>query len=179
MCLHPYLCQLLSCCSLCNWFSEFHLLPIMLCVCACVYVDILLQFSSVQSLSHVRLFVTPWIAPCQASLSITNSWSPPKPMFIELVVPSNHLILCCPLLLLPSHISQHQGLFQWVISLHQVTKVLKFQLQHQSFQWTPRTDLHAIQGTLKSFLQHHSLKASPVRGADRGSAIQTRFPQPG
>ena len=58
--------------------------------------------SSVQSLSHVRFFVTPWTAASQASLSITNSCSPPKPMSIELVIPSNHLILCRPLLLLPS-----------------------------------------------------------------------------
>ena len=60
------------------------------------------QFSSVQSLSHVRLFATPWTAARQASLSITNYQSFPKPMSIELVMPSNHLILCHPLLLLPS-----------------------------------------------------------------------------
>ena len=60
-----------------------------------------IQFSSVQLLSHVRLFVTPWTT-CQASLSITNSWSLPKLMSIESVMPSNHLILCRPLLLLPS-----------------------------------------------------------------------------
>ena len=60
------------------------------------------QFSSVQSLSHVQLFATPWIAACQASLSITNSQSPPKPMSIESVMPSSHLNLCRPLLLLPS-----------------------------------------------------------------------------
>ena len=60
-----------------------------------------LQFSSVQSLSRVWLFVTPWTAAHQASLSITNSWSPPKPMSIELMMPSNHLILCHPFLLLP------------------------------------------------------------------------------
>ena len=60
------------------------------------------DFSSVQSLSHVRLFVTPWTAACQASLSITNSWSLLKLMFVESVMPSNHLILCYPLLLLPS-----------------------------------------------------------------------------
>ena len=59
-------------------------------------------FSSVQSLSHVRLFATPWMAARQASLSITNSQSPSKPLSIESVMPSNHLILCCPLLLLPS-----------------------------------------------------------------------------
>ena len=90
--------------------------------------------------SHVWLFVTPWTAACQASLSITNSRSPPKRMSIESMMPSNHLILCRPLLLLPS-LFQHQGLFQWVSSSHQVAKGLEFQLQHQSFQWTPRTDL--------------------------------------
>ena len=58
--------------------------------------------TSVQSLSHVWLFATPWTAACQASLSITNSQSPPKPMSIESVMPSKHLILCCPLLLLSS-----------------------------------------------------------------------------
>ena len=59
-------------------------------------------FSSILSLSIVRLFETPWIAACQASLSITNSWSPSKPMSIDMVMPSNHLILCHPILLLPS-----------------------------------------------------------------------------
>ena len=61
------------------------------------------QFSSVQLLSHIRISVTPWTAACQASLSITNSWSLLKLMSIESVMPSNHLILCCPLLLLPSN----------------------------------------------------------------------------
>ena len=59
-------------------------------------------YNSQKKFSHVRLFATPWIIACQASLSITNSWSPPKPMSIESVMPSNHLILCHPLLLLPS-----------------------------------------------------------------------------
>ena len=59
------------------------------------------QFSSVQSLSHVRLFATPWIAAHQASLSVTNSWSSSKPRSIESVMPSSHLVLCRPLLLLP------------------------------------------------------------------------------
>ena len=63
---------------------------------------VIIQFSSVQSLSRVRLFATPWTAARQASLSITNSWSPPRPMSIVLVMPSSHLILCRPLLLLPS-----------------------------------------------------------------------------
>ena len=61
-----------------------------------------LQFSSVQSLSHIQLFATLWNAARQASLSITSSWSLPKLISIESVMPSNHLILCCPLLLLPS-----------------------------------------------------------------------------
>ena len=97
-------------------------------------------FSSVQSLSLVRLFATPWTAACQVSLSITNSWSPPKHMSIKSVMPSNHLILSspCPPAL---NLSQYQGLFKWVSPSHQVAKVLEFQFQHQSFQWTLRTDL--------------------------------------
>ena len=69
------------------------------------------QFSSVQSFSRVRLFATPWLAACQASLSITNSRSSLKLRSIESGMPSSHLILCCPLLLLPSNPSQHQNLF--------------------------------------------------------------------
>ena len=85
-----------------------------------------LIISSVQSLSRVRLFATPWTAARQASLSITDSWSPPKPVSIESVMPSN-LILYRPLLLLPS-------IFPRIRSWHQVAKVLEFHLQHQSFQ---------------------------------------------
>ena len=98
------------------------------------------QFSSVQPLSHVLLFATPWIAAHQASLSITNSWSSLRLMSIESVMPSSHLILCCPLLLLPT-IPPRIRVFQWVNSLHDVAKVLEFQLQHQSFQRNPRADL--------------------------------------
>ena len=86
----------------------------------------------VQFLGHVILFSTPRTAASRAPLSFTISWSLLKLMSIESVMPSNHLSLCRPLLLLPS-ISQHQGLFQWVSSSHEVTKVLE--LQHQSFQW--------------------------------------------
>ena len=192
------------------------------------------QFNLVQLLSHVWLFETPWTAANQASLSIINSQSLLNLMSIESVMPSSHLILCHPLLLLPPippsirvfsnestlgmrwpkscptlckprdsstpgfpvlhylqefvqthvhwvddaiqpsqplsspcpalNLSQHQGLFQWVNSLHVVAKVLEFQPQHQSFQWTPRTGLLWdglvgslwVQGTLKSLLQHHS-----------------------
>jgi len=128
------------------------------------------SYSSVQLLSHVQLFATPWTAAHQASLSITSSWSSHKLMSIESVMPFN-LIQSHPLSS-PSppafNLSQHRGLFQWVSPSHQVAKVLEFQLQHQSFQSTLRLisfrmdwlDLLAVQGTLKSLLQHHSSKAS-------------------
>ena len=89
---------------------------------------------AVQSLSRVQLSATPWTAARQASLSFTISKSLLKVMSIESVMPSNHLILCRPLLLLPLNLSQHQGLFQGVSSSHQVAKVLEPQLEHQSFQ---------------------------------------------
>ena len=98
------------------------------------------QFSSVQSLRHIRLFATPWTAARQASLSITKFQSLLRLMSIELVMLSNHLILCCPFLLLPSIFPSFR-VFSNQNSSHQVAKVLAFQLQHQSFQWTPRTDL--------------------------------------
>ena len=94
---------------------------------------------SVQSLSHFWLFETSWTAARQASLSINNSWSLLKLISIESVMPSDHLILYHPLLLLPST-SQNQDHFQRVSSTHQVVKVLEFQLQHQSFQRIFRTD---------------------------------------
>ena len=89
---------------------------------------ILLLLSSVQLLSRVWLFVTPWTAACQASLSITNSRSSFKLISTESVMPSNHLILCRPLLLPPS-IFPSIRVFKWVSSSHQVAKVLEFQLQ--------------------------------------------------
>ena len=99
------------------------------------------QFSSVQLRSRVRLFATPWIAAHWASLSITTSQSSLKLMSIELVMPSNHLILSSPSP--PTfNLSKHQSLFKWVSSLHQVAKVLEFQLQHQSLQWIFRTFLY-------------------------------------
>ena len=91
------------------------------------------QFSSVQLLSRVRLFATPWTAAHQAFLSITNSRSLLKLMSIESVMPSSHLILSSPS---PSafNLSQDQGLFQLASFPHRVAKVLEFQLQHQSVQ---------------------------------------------
>ena len=126
----------------------------------------LFQFSSGQSLSRVQLFATLWAAALQASLSITNYQSPPKPMSIESVVPSNHLILCRTLLLLPS-IFPSIRVFSNESALHiRWPKYWSFSIlpsnEHPgliSFRmdWL---DLLAVQGTLKSLLQHHSSKAS-------------------
>ena len=124
-----------------KWFIYIYMwLYVCVCVCVCVSISVYLS-QSVQSLSCVRLFATPRTAALQASLFITNSWNLLKLVSIESVMPSNHLILCLPLLLPPLNLSQHQGLFQWVGSLHQVAKVLEFQLQHSSFQWIFRADL--------------------------------------
>ena len=101
--------------------------------------------SSVQSLSRVWLFVIPWTAARQASLSIANSWSFLRLMFIESVMSSNHFILCRPLLLLPSIFSSirvfsNESVLRIKVLEYLVAKVLEFQLQHQSFQWIFRTD---------------------------------------
>ena len=131
-------------------------------------VAICTQFSSVQSLSCVQLFATPWTTALQASLSITNSWSPPKPMSTESVMPSNHLILCHPLLFLPSIFpsirvfSNESGLLRrgpkyWSFSFNispsnEHPGLISFRMD-----WL---DFLAVQGSLKSLLQHHSSKAS-------------------
>ena len=117
-------------------------------------------------LSCVRLFATTWTAACQASLSITNSWSLLKLMSVESVMPSNHLILCHPLLLLPSIFPS--------IRVFSKESVLHIRWQKSwSFSINPSDEysglisyridwfgLLAVQGTLKSLLQHHSSKAS-------------------
>ena len=126
------------------------------------------QFNSVQLLSHVRLFVTPWTAERQASLSITNSRSLPKLMSIESVMPSNHLILCHPLLLLPSILPSMR-----VFSSESFLRIRWPKCCSFSFSISPSNeysglisfridwiDLLAIQGTCKSLLQHRSSKAS-------------------
>ena len=124
--------------------------------------------SSVQSLSHVLLFVTPWTAVLQASLSITNSWSLLKLMSIESVMPSNHLILCLPLLLLPS-IFPSIRVFPNEPVLHiRWPKYWRFSFSIRPSNEHPGLisfrmdwlDFLAVQGTLKSLLQHHSSKAS-------------------
>ena len=126
------------------------------------------NFSSVQSLSSVPLFVTPQTAARQASSSITNSWSLPKLMSIESVMPSNHLILCCPLLLQPSifpsiRVFSNESVFHirwpkyWSFSFNispsnEHPGLISFRMD-----WL---DLLVVQRVLKSLLQHHSSKAS-------------------
>ena len=122
--------------------------------------------NSVQSLSHVRLFATAWTATHQASLSITNSWSLLKLMSIALVMPFNHLIHCRPLLLIPSIFPSIRVLpnesilpIRWpsywsfgISPSNEHTGLISFRMD--------LLDLLAVQGTLKSLLQHHSSKAS-------------------
>ena len=123
--------------------------------------------SSVQSLSHVQLFATPWTAARQASLSITSSQTLPKLMSIESVMPSNHFILCHPLLLLPSIFpsirvfSNESALhirwpkywnFCYISPSNEHPGLISFRMN-----WL---DLLPVQGTFKSLLQHRSLKAS-------------------
>ena len=100
------------------------------------------QFNSVLSLSHVRLFAMLWTAAHQASLSIANSWSLLKLMSIESVMPSNHLILCHPFLLPPLIFPSIRVFSNESVPMSQVAKVLAFQLQHRSFQWTLLTNHH-------------------------------------
>ena len=124
------------------------------------------QFSSVQSLSHVQLFVTPWIAAHQASLSITNSQSSLRLTTIESVMPSSHLMLCHPLLLLPP-IPPSIRVFSNESTLHmRCPKYWSFSFSIIPSKEYPGLislrmdwlDLLAVQGTLKSLLQHHSSK---------------------
>ena len=128
---------------------------------------ILGEFSSVQLLSCVQLFATPWTVACQASLSITNSWSLSKLISIELVMPSNHLILCHPLLMpliFPSIrvFSNESALHirwpkNWSFSFNISPSNEHPGLVSFRMDWL---DLLAVQGTFKNLLQHHSSKAS-------------------
>ena len=146
----------------CSWnVSYFSYLPVKL---EALRVHL---FSSVQSLSRVQLFATPWTAAHQAFLSITNFWSLPKLMSIELVMPSNHLILCRPLLLPPSIFPSIRVFSNESALCIRWPKYWSFSFnigpsnEHPGLifrrDWS---DLLAVQGTLKSLLQHHSSKAS-------------------
>ena len=125
------------------------------------------MFSSVQLLSRVRLFATPWIAACQASLSITNSQSSPKLTSIESVLPSSHLILCLPFSSCPQSLPASQTfpmsqLFVWGPKYWSFSFIISPSNAHPglisfSMDWL---DLLVVQWTLKSLLQHHSSKAS-------------------
>ena len=117
---------------------------------------------AVQSLSRAQLFVTQWTVAHQASLSFTISRSLLKLMSIELLMPSNHLILCRPLLLLPS-IFPSIRVFSNELSLHKVAKVLEFQLQHQSFQWIFRVDWFPLRLAGSPCCQRDSQESSPVQ----------------
>ena len=125
-----------------------------------------LHISSVQSLSNVWLFETPWITARQASLSVTNSWSSPKLMCIESVMPSSHLILCSPLLLLPPIPPSIRVFSNESTLCIRWPKYWSFSLSISPSNEHPGLifrmdwlDLLAVQGTLKSLLQHHSSKA--------------------
>ena len=134
----------------------------------CCSLLFLLWQLTVQSLSRVQLLATPWIAARQASLSITNSQSPPRLTSIESVMPSSHLILCRPLLLLPLippsirvFLNESTLCMRWpkywsfsfsIIPSREIPGLISFRMD-----WL---DLLAVQGTLRSLLQHHSSKAS-------------------
>ena len=131
----------------------------------------LYQFSSVQSLSRVQLFATPWITARQASLSITNSRSSLRLTSIESVMPSSHLILCRPLLLLPLippsiRVFPNESTLcmrwpkYWSFSFRIIPSKEHPGLISFRMDWL---DLLAVQGTLKSVLQHHSSRASILR----------------
>ena len=130
-----------------------------------------LLFSSVQLLSRVRLFATPWITACQPSLtSITNSWSSLRLMSIQSVMPSSHLILCRPLLLLPPvppsirvFSNQSTLLMRWPKYWSFSFSIIPSKEHPGLIFRMDWLDLLALQGTLKSLLQHHSSKASMLQ----------------
>ena len=143
----------------------------------------LCQFSSVQSLSRVRLFVTPWIAARQASLSITNSWTSLRLTSIESVMPSSHLILCRPLLLLPPIPPSIRVFSKESTLCMRWPKYWSFSFSIIPSKEHPRLisfrmdclDLLAVQGTLKNLLQHHNSKAS-ILGRSAFFMVQLSHP---
>ena len=149
------------------WFSNYNMFILEICINSSIHFYSSVQFSSVQSLSRFQLFATPWIAAHQASLSITSSRSSLRLMSVESVMPSSHLILCRPLLLLPPIPSSIRVFsnestlhMRWpkywsfsfsIIPSKEIPGLISFRMD-----WL---DLLAVQGTLKSLLQHHSSKA--------------------
>ena len=155
-----------------EWLNWIYLFLITFSVCRNAFPSPpLTQFSSVQSLSHVQLFATPWTTACLASVSITNSRNLFKLMSITLVMPSNCLILCRPLLLLPSifpsiRVFSNELLLPirwpkyWSFSFSispssEYSELISFRMNWLEF--------HAVQGTFKSLLQHHTSEASVLR----------------
>ena len=127
------------------------------------------KVSSVQSLSSVQLFATPWTAACQASVSITNGRSLPKLMSIETVMPSYYLLLCCPLLLLPSvHRVRWPKYWSFSFSIgHSNSGLISFRMN--------KLDLLAVQGTFKELSPHRSSKA--LKSIDTQLSLQ-KFSRP-
>ena len=147
-----------------------------------MWVSLFFLFSSVQSFSRVWLFATPWISACQTSLSITNSQSSPKFMPMESVMPSSHLTLCCPLLLLPPippsiRVFSKSQLFAWGGQSTGVSASASFPLK-KSQGWSPSewTGWISLQSKgLSSLLQHHSSKAS-ILGHSAFFTVQLSHP---
>ena len=148
---HIWFCNILNCSFGKCWLTELYrpskcwhislYVPKYCTLCILYHCWSLEKSLTVFSRSSVRPFATLWTAARQASLSITNSWNPPKPTSTESVMPSNHLILYRPLFLLPS-IFPNIRVFSNESALRiRWPRYWEFQLQHQSFQWTPRTDL--------------------------------------
>ena len=129
-------------------------------------------FSSFQSLSYIWLFVTPWTAACQASLSITNFQSLLKLVSVESMMPSKHLILCRPLFLLPSIFPSIRAFSSESVLRIRWPKYWSFSISSSNeysgliFFRIDWFDFHAVQGTLKRLLQHHSSKASILRRSE-------------
>ena len=136
-----------------------------------------LPLSSVQSLSRIRLFATLWITACQASLSITNSQSSLKLMSIKSAMPSSHLIVCHPLLLLPAGSFPMSQLFEWdgqSVGVSASASVLPMNTQV----WSPLgwLDLLAVQRTLRSLLQHHYSSKASILGLSAFFTVQLSHP---
>ena len=178
MCSHSILCisllenLLLAILGICLLLC---ILPTRLYIPNLIFLSVLLysHFSSVQLLSHVRLFTNPWTTACQASLSIANSQSLPKLMYIQSVMPCNHLILPHPLLFPPSifpsiRVFSNESALRirwpkyWSFSFNISPSNEHPGLISFSMDWL---DLLAVQGTLKSLLQNHSSKASILQSS--------------